>query len=146
MLPSNAGQASLIKLMLMPTDFCSKSIAALLVSCGMCSGQSGWCTNLKLAHITHGGRTPMSNVEKGKGYKYPLLVVCWPSVQCGLVWCGRPVCQCARWRPVCAVSGLGLAQPAAWTPSHHLHQRRQHDHQIITSTSRHMCRKRESHS
>ena len=80
---------------------------------------------------------PDANVQCAKGYKYPVLVVCWPSVQCGLVWLSRPVCQCARWRPVCAVSGLGLAQPssgpspgqppplpspATRTPDHYQHQ------------------------
>ena len=119
---------------------CSKAVA-LLVCCGMCGRQSETG-----AHSTW---WLDANVQFAKGYKYPVLVVCWPSVQCGLVWLSRPVCQCARWRPVCAVSGLGLAQPssgpspgqppplpspATRTPDHYQHQ------------PGHMCRPSTEHS
>ena len=129
---------------LMPSNFCSKAVASQ-VCCGMCGGQSGWCATLKLVHIAHGGRTPMSNLQKG------INILCWwcAGPVCSVGWCGCPG-QCA------SVPGGGQSvqcqasaspSPAAVhrQASHHLYHRRQHAHQIITNTS-HMCRPSAEHS
>ena len=99
------------------------------------------------AHSTlaHGGRTPMSNVQKG------INILCWwcAGPVCSVGWCGCPG-QCA------SVPGGGQSvqcqasaspSPAAVhrQASHHLYHRRQHAHQIITNTS-HMCRPSAEHS